>query len=67
MGGKSEKKKKKTERQDSNLVGPRPCSVAACRDEDEYGSAAMTNPIRSHTGGDRCADVENDSRSWASI
>lgn len=40
---KSEKKKRERERQDSSLVGSRPCSVAVSRDEyDEYGSVAMT-------------------------
>lgn len=40
---KSEEKKRETERQDSGLVGSRPCSVAASTDEDgEYGSVAMT-------------------------
>lgn len=29
------RKKRETERQDSGLVGSRPCSVAASRDEDD--------------------------------
>lgn len=68
-----EKKKRETGRQDSSLVGSRPCSVAVSRDEDDgmnYGSVAMTEqrwalqPIKSQTGGDRCADMESNSSSW---
>lgn len=35
MDGNSEKKKRETERQDSSLVGSRPCSVAASRCEED--------------------------------
>lgn len=35
--------------------------------DDDSSDRRSSQPIRSQTGGDRCADVENNSSSWDSI